>query len=139
MKGRASKFQNETIVGTCLKVQFQKCPVASTSLRLPSHGGCTTPDIAYLSPPWFPGASSARISGLWLAAQPHTAVAVRYVLDINFAGRKVRLVKRNRHTTTLREELEDWNDYVVLTGARVRDEGKPRITHAEVDNHHAWK
>jgi hypothetical protein len=28
--------------------------------------------------------------------------------------------------------LEDLNDYLDLTEARVRDEGKPRLTHREV-------
>jgi len=41
-------------------------------------------------------------------------------------------MKRKKHARTLREELEDLNDYLDLTEARVRDEGKPRLTHAEV-------
>ncbi len=40
--------------------------------------------------------------------------------------------KKKRHLPALREELEDLNDYLDLTEARVRDEGKPRLTHAEV-------
>jgi LytS/YehU family sensor histidine kinase len=42
-------------------------------------------------------------------------------------------VKREQ-IATLREELEDMNDYLDLAEARVRDEGKPRLTHAEVKN-----
>ena len=30
------------------------------------------------------------------------------------------------------EELEDLNDYLDVIEARVRDEGKPRLTHVEV-------
>lgn len=45
----------------------------------------------------------------------------------------VRSISRKREQiTTLREELEDLNDYLDLTEARVRDEAKPRLTHAEV-------
>jgi LytS/YehU family sensor histidine kinase len=45
----------------------------------------------------------------------------------------VRSIHRKREQiATLREELEDMNDYLDLTEARVRDEGKPRLTHAEV-------
>jgi hypothetical protein len=56
-----------------------------------------------------------------------------------FAGRKVKIVKRKRHKTTLREELEDLNDYLDLTEARVRDAGKPRLTHAEVKKRYGLK
>jgi len=38
-----------------------------------------------------------------------------------------------------REELEDLNDYLDLTEARVRDEGKPRLTHDEVKKRYAVK
>jgi LytS/YehU family sensor histidine kinase len=48
-------------------------------------------------------------------------------------------VKRKRHLTTLREELEDLNDYLNLTEARVRDEGKPRLTQAEVKKRYGLK
>lgn len=45
----------------------------------------------------------------------------------------VRSISRKREQiATLREELEDLNDYLNLTEARVRDDGKPRLTHAEV-------
>jgi LytS/YehU family sensor histidine kinase len=44
-----------------------------------------------------------------------------------------RSIRRKREQiTALREELEDLNDYLDLVEARVRDEGKPRLTHAEV-------
>ena len=48
-------------------------------------------------------------------------------------------MKRKRHQTTRREELEDLNDYLDLTEARVRDEGKPRLTHAEVKKRYGLK
>jgi hypothetical protein len=48
-------------------------------------------------------------------------------------------VKRKKHTRTLREEREDLNDYLDLTEARVRDEGKPRLTHDEVKKRYAVK
>ena len=60
-------------------------------------------------------------------------------LDKNFNARKVKIVKRKSHRTTLREELEDLNDYLDLTEARVRDEGKPRLTHAEVKKRYGLK
>jgi hypothetical protein len=44
-----------------------------------------------------------------------------------------------RHTSTLREKLEDLNDYLDLTEARMRDEGKPRLTHDEVKKRYAVK
>jgi len=47
---------------------------------------------------------------------------------------KFQIVNRKKHTNKLREELEDLNDYLDLTEARVRDEGKPRLTHDEVKN-----
>ena len=40
--------------------------------------------------------------------------------------------KKREQIAVLREELDDLNDYLDLTEARVRDEGKPRLTHAEV-------
>lgn len=52
----------------------------------------------------------------------------------------VRSISRKREQiTTLREELEDLNDYLDLTEARVRDEGKPRLTHAEVKKRYGVK
>jgi hypothetical protein len=40
--------------------------------------------------------------------------------------------KKREQIATLREELEDLDDYLNLTEARVRDEGKPRFTHTQV-------
>ena len=40
---------------------------------------------------------------------------------------------------TLREELEDLNDYLDGTEARVRDEGKPRLTHDQVKKRYGLK
>ena len=52
----------------------------------------------------------------------------------------VRAIHRKREQiATLREELEDLNDYLDLTEARVRDEGKPRLTHAEVKKRYGRK
>ena len=52
----------------------------------------------------------------------------------------VRAIHRKREQiATLREELEDLNDYLDLTEARVRDEGKPRLTHAEVKKRYGIK
>ena len=42
------------------------------------------------------------------------------------------LARKREQITALREELEDLNDYRDWIEARVRDEGKPRLTHAEV-------
>jgi len=45
----------------------------------------------------------------------------------------VRTISQKRvQIATLREELEDLNDYLDLVEARVRDAGKPRLTQAEV-------
>jgi LytS/YehU family sensor histidine kinase len=53
-----------------------------------------------------------------------------------FAG----LISRKRkQIASLREELEDLNDYLDLVEARVRDEGKPRLTHAEVKKRYGVK
>jgi LytS/YehU family sensor histidine kinase len=52
----------------------------------------------------------------------------------------VRYISRKRgQIAALREELEDLNDYLDLTEARVRDEGKPRLTHAEVKKRYGLK
>jgi hypothetical protein len=52
----------------------------------------------------------------------------------------VRDIGRKRdQIATLREELEDLNDYLDLTEARVRDAGKPRLTHAEVKKRYGLK
>ena len=47
--------------------------------------------------------------------------------------------KKREQIATLREELEDLNDYLDLTETRVRDEGKPRLTHAEVKKRYSVK
>jgi len=47
--------------------------------------------------------------------------------------------QKREQIATLREELEDLNDYLDLTEARVRDEGKPRLTHDEVKKRYAVK
>ena len=46
---------------------------------------------------------------------------------------------KREQIATLREELEDLNDYLDVTEARVRDEGKPRITHAEAKKRYGLK
>jgi LytS/YehU family sensor histidine kinase len=52
----------------------------------------------------------------------------------------VRSIHRKRgQIVTLREELEDLDDYLDLTEARVRDEGKPRLTQAEVKKRYGVK
>jgi hypothetical protein len=52
----------------------------------------------------------------------------------------VRTIHQKREQiATLREELEDLNDYLDLTEARVRDEGKPRLTHDEVNKRYGLK
>ncbi len=52
----------------------------------------------------------------------------------------VRSINQKREQiATLREELEDLNDYLDLTEARVRDEGKPRLTQAEVKRRYGLK
>jgi hypothetical protein len=48
-------------------------------------------------------------------------------------------MKRKRHAAKLREKLEDLNDYFDLKEARVRDEGKPRLTHDEVKKRYGLK
>jgi LytS/YehU family sensor histidine kinase len=47
--------------------------------------------------------------------------------------------QKREQIATLREELEDLNDYLDLTEARVRDEGKPRLTHDEVKKRYGLK
>jgi hypothetical protein len=52
----------------------------------------------------------------------------------------VRSISRKREQiATLREELEDLNDYLDLVEARVRDEGKPRLTHDAVRKRYGLK
>jgi hypothetical protein len=47
--------------------------------------------------------------------------------------------KKREQIAALREELEDLNDYLDLTEARVRDERKSRLTHAEVKKRYGVK
>ena len=47
--------------------------------------------------------------------------------------------QKREQIATLREELVDLNDCLDLTEARVSDEGKPRLTHAEVKKRHGLK
>ena len=52
----------------------------------------------------------------------------------------VRSIYRQREQiATLREELEELNDYLDLTEARLRDDGKPRLTNAEVKKRYGLK
>jgi LytS/YehU family sensor histidine kinase len=52
----------------------------------------------------------------------------------------VRSISQKREKiAALREELEDLKDYLDLVEARVSDEGKPRVTHAEVKKRYALK
>jgi LytS/YehU family sensor histidine kinase len=52
----------------------------------------------------------------------------------------VRSISRKREQiATLREELEDLNDYLDLVEARVRDQDKPRLTHTEVKKRNGLK
>ena len=55
-----------------------------------------------------------------------------FYLDKIFERFKFQIVKRKNHARTLREEPEDLNDSLDLTEARVRDEGKPRLTRDDV-------
>ena len=47
--------------------------------------------------------------------------------------------KKREQIATIREELEDLNDYLDLTEARLRDAGKPRLTHADVKKRYGVK
>ena len=47
--------------------------------------------------------------------------------------------KKRGQIASLRVELEDLNDCLDLTEARVRDEGKPHLTHAEVKKRYGVK
>ena len=49
------------------------------------------------------------------------------------------ITHKREQIATLREELEDLNDYLDGTEARVRDEGKPRLTHDEVKKRYGVK
>ena len=51
-----------------------------------------------------------------------------------------RTISRKREQiATLREELEDLNDYLDLVEARVHDQGKLRLTHADVKKRYSLK
>lgn len=52
-------------------------------------------------------------------------------------GRSIR--QKRQQIATLREELEDLNDYLDLTEARVRDQGRPRLSHADVKKRYGVK
>ncbi len=59
----------------------------------------------------------------------------RYRIVMTKAAEKtvVRSIRRKREQiATLREDLEDLNDFLDVIEARVRDEGKPRLAHQEV-------
>ena len=47
--------------------------------------------------------------------------------------------RKRQQIAVLREELEDLDDYLDLVEARVRDEGKPRFSHAEVKKRYGLK
>ena len=47
--------------------------------------------------------------------------------------------RKREQISTLREELDDLNDYLDVTEARMHDEGKPRLTHAEVKKRYGVK
>jgi len=52
----------------------------------------------------------------------------------------VRSISRKREQiATLREELEDLNDYLDLVEARVSHQDEPRLTHAEVKKRYGLK
>jgi len=52
----------------------------------------------------------------------------------------VRAISHKREQiATLREELEDLNDFLDVTEARVRDAGKPRLTHDAVKKRYGLK
>ena len=52
----------------------------------------------------------------------------------------IRDISRKREQiATLREELEDLNDYLDVIEARTRDEGKARLPHAEVKQRYGLK
>ena len=52
----------------------------------------------------------------------------------------VRSIRQKREQiAALREELEDLNDYLDLTEARVRDQGKARVSHADVKKRYGVK
>ena len=50
-------------------------------------------------------------------------------------GRTVR--QKRRQLSEIREEVEDLMNYVDVLDARVRDAGKPRISHEEIKRRYA--
>ena len=50
-------------------------------------------------------------------------------------GRTVR--QKRRQLSEIREEVEDLMNYVDVLDARVRDAGKPRISHEEIKKRYA--
>ena len=59
---------------------------------------------------------------------------------IRILERKTSTVRRKRQQLSLiREETEDLLDYLAIVEARVKDAGKPRLTHAEVKNRYRLK
>ena len=50
-------------------------------------------------------------------------------------GRTVR--QKRRQLSEIREEVEDLLDYLDVLDARVRDAGKPRISHEEIKKRYA--
>jgi len=50
-------------------------------------------------------------------------------------GRTVR--QKRRQLSEIREEVEDLLDYLDVLDARVRDAGKPRISHEEIKRRYA--
>lgn len=49
------------------------------------------------------------------------------------------LSEKRKQIANLREELEAMNDYLDVVEARVRDEGKPCLTHEEVKKRYGLK
>jgi LytS/YehU family sensor histidine kinase len=49
------------------------------------------------------------------------------------------IIRKREQIATLRDELEDLNDYLDLVEARVRDKDKPRLTNAEVRKRYGLK
>jgi hypothetical protein len=42
------------------------------------------------------------------------------------------IVQKRKQLAVIREEVEDLLDYLDVVEARARDQGRPRVTHAEV-------
>src|SRR5208282_1287594 len=77
-----------------------------------------------------------RVVLLWFAG----SAIVKMFMTKTVQQTVVRSISRKREQiATLREELEDLNDYLDLVEARVRDEGKPRLTHDAVRKRYGLK